>query len=226
MDITEIVDQPLTTLVSDHLVCDFCRVVDRDRERCTTGYACPSCGMESQGGMMYFSINTHVLVDLIQEAYHAPPNELLGRGYDGMDSHSISVVIYFCTLREVLMDNLVSELLVAKEVPEGIRDRLLSDNKLYLKKQNSLFPSLVGEKWKDAVGDLGSGAQIDYVEVDGFVEDAVKARNNFLHEGSRWSINRDLSTGCLRSLWGLISLYVGLHNRYVHPVYKSRLEGV
>ena len=210
-------------LVSDQLICQNCHVVDRDRERSRVGYPCPTCGKESESGRLYFSINIHIIIDLIQESYHAEPSNANGRLYEGVGSHDISVVIYFCTLRETLLDKLITELLIAKEIPEGVCERLLSDNKLHIQKQHKLFCSLTNEKWKDAVAQISQGVQLDYIKIDEFVVEAVKARNNFIHEGSKWSIDRVLSTDCLKNIYGLINLYVGLHNKYVHPIYKNRL---
>ena len=68
---------------------------------------------------------------------------------------------------------------------------------------------------------LNGGAKLDYKQVDDFVLKVVKARNNFIHEGSKWSIDRKLSTNCLKNIWGLINLYVELHNHYVHPYFKE-----
>jgi hypothetical protein len=223
LDITEVIGQPLSTLVSDQLICKYCHIVDRDHERSRVGHACPTCGIEGEGGRLYFSINIHILVDLIQESYHAPPNNSSGRLYEGVGSHDISVVIYFCTLRETLLDKLITELLIAKEIPEGVCNRLLADNKFHIQKQDKLFSSLTDEKWSGAVDKLSAGVELDYVGIDEFVVKAVRARNNFIHEGSKWAIDRELSTECLKNIWGLVNLYVGLHNRYVHPVYKNRL---
>ena len=81
MDTTEVIGQPLSTLISDQLVCQFCHVVDRDHERSRVGYVCPTCGKESEGGRLYFSINIDILVDLMQESYHTQPSNATGALY-------------------------------------------------------------------------------------------------------------------------------------------------
>ena len=76
---------------------------------------------------------------------------------------------------------------------------------------------------KSAISKLNEGSDLDYSEIDDFVSKVVKARNNFIHEGSKWAIDRDLSNSCVKNIWGLINLYVGLHNKYVHPHYRKSL---
>jgi len=224
LDITEIIDRPLSLLVSNHLICQGCHIVDRDHERMRVGYACPTCGKPCDGGELYFSINIHILVDLIQEAYHSTSTKnKSGRLYEGVGSHDISVIIYFCTLRETLLDKFITELLRVQNIPEGICERLLSDNKFHIQKQDKLFKSLTEVKWKDAVSKLNENSKLNYCETDDFVLNAVRARNNFIHEGSKWSIDRELATSCMKNIWSLINLYVGLHNTYVHPLYKKHL---
>jgi hypothetical protein len=223
LDVTEVIGQPLSTLLSDHLICKYCHIVDRDHERSRVGYSCPTCGREGEGGRLYFSLNTHVLIDLMQESYHAQVNSATGRLYEGVGPHDISVVIYFCTLRETLLDKLVTELLIANKIPNGVCQRLLSDNKFHMQKQNKLFRSLTDHKWQDALKELNEGSNLDCLGIDEFVSGTVKARNSFIHEGSKWSIDRELSTSCMKNIWGLISLYVGLHNKHVHPIYQDRL---
>jgi len=120
MDITEVTGQPLSSLVSDQLICKDCHIVDRDHERSRVGYACPTCGKASEGGRLYFSINIHILVDLIQESYHSSATSTSGRLYEGVGSHDISVIIYFCTLRETLLDKFITELLLAQYSRRGL----------------------------------------------------------------------------------------------------------
>jgi hypothetical protein len=42
---------------------------------------------KSEGGRLYFSINIHVLVDLIQREFNSQPNNKNGRLYEGVGSH-------------------------------------------------------------------------------------------------------------------------------------------
>lgn len=224
MDASEITRDPLGLLLSGHIICQGCHIVDTDPMRGRVGYPCPICGRESEGGWLYFSINIPILIDLMQESYHTKTNGTIVRLYEGAGPHDISVVIYFCALREILLDKLIMEILIAKQITEGVRQRLLSDNKFHIQKQDKLFYALTGKKWKNAVKTLNEEANIDFVEIDKFISKAVDSRNDFIHEGSKWSIDRELSTSCMNNIKGLINLYVGLHNNYVHPIYKDRIQ--
>ena len=223
MDITKI-RQSLSTLIANYLECQECRIIDRNAERMRSGYICPVCDYVSEGGRLYFHINIHILIDLIQESYHSVNSEqVTEKLYEGEGPHDISVIIFFCTLREALLDNLISRLMTAQNLSDGVSERLLSDNKFHVQKQDKLFKSLTGVKWNDAIDMLNKNSNLDYKEIDDFVVSVVRARNNFIHEGCKWSIDRELSTNCMNNLFGLIKIYVELHNSYVHPHYKKSL---
>jgi hypothetical protein len=216
-DITEIVSQPLSSLTCDFLICLNCRIVDRDQGRIRVGHRCPECGHPGEGGRLYFSINVRILIDLIQEAFHGNAHRLNKQ----LNANNISVVIFFCVLREALLENLIMELFVIHQIPQGVRERLLADNRLHSQKQNKLFKSLTGVTWKEAISAVDEHAQLDYSQLDEFVKQAVDHRNRFIHRGSQWSIDRSLSQSCLENAWGLVNLYVSLHNTYVHPHYSK-----
>ena len=220
-DVIDIKTQSLSSLLSDHQVCEFCRVVDRDKERCRTGYRCPICSSESKGGVLYFEFTVGATIDLMQEAFHSElkqdPNE--GKWDAGKDAHNISVVIFFCTLRELLLNNLIRELCGAQKIPKLIYERLISDNKFHIMKQNNLLPSLIDSKWLDAISVINTMHEMDYIELNQFIEKAVKARNKFMHEGNKFSIPLDMGEECMHHIWPLINLFIGLHNHYVHPYF-------
>ena len=222
MDITEIKKQPLSTLISNYFECQKCKIVHRNLEVLRVGFKCPSCNYISNGGRLYFHINIHILIDLIQEAYHSVNSESkVTRFYEGEGAHDISVIIFFCTLRESLLENLINRLMQAQNLSKGVSDRLLADNKFHIQKQDKLFRALTNIKWNESMLKRNDESELDYKKIDEFISSVVIARNNFIHEGSKWSIDRELSTGCIKNLWGLINLYVGLHNTYVQPYYKN-----
>lgn len=222
-DSIQITKQSLSSLICDHQICEHCHIVDRDKGRGRVGHKCPKCGIPSKGGHMYFHLNIHTLINLMQEAYHSEPNKNFVDEYSGgKDSHNISIVLFFCTLRESLLDNFIYKLCTAKCLPGGVIDRLLTDNRFHIQKQNNLFPSLTGEKWEEAVDSLNEQHNIDYKSIDKFVKETVKARNKFVHRGSSYGITQELTKDCLDNIWPIINLYVGFHNKYIHPLYMSK----
>ena len=70
MDILEIRNQKLSTLLSFFMICTSCKVVDSDINRIEVGYKCPRCGIAGGGGRNYFPMSVHSLIDLMQEFYH------------------------------------------------------------------------------------------------------------------------------------------------------------
>jgi len=223
MDITNI-RSSLSTVIANYLECQQCRILDRNTERMRNGYICPICGYISEGGRLYFHVNIHILIDLIQESFHsANLGNVTERLYEGDGPQNISVIIFFCTLREALLDNLINHLMKAHKLSADISERLLSDNKFHIQKQDKLFKSLSGIKWKDAIKLLNEESKLNYKKIDDFVVSVVKIRNDFIHDGVKWSINKELSTKCMNNISGLIKLYTELHNSYVHPHYNKNL---
>lgn len=226
MDVTEVKSQKLSLLLADFQLCRHCQIVDRDLNRLRVGYECPVCSTPSPGGMMYFGLSIHTLINLMQEAFHAASqiHDELTEITIETDAHNISVVLFFCTLREILLNHLIGELCQAHKIPESIHKRLIADNRLHTQKQERLLPSLVGKKWKELIQEQNQQAQIDYEALNDFLQKAVKARNKFTHEGSKWGIDRQLAVGCIRQISPLLNFYVGVHNSYVHPYFrKSKL---
>lgn len=216
---------PLSLAYGGYLECQGCSIVEINNDRIKDGFKCSTCDYLGEGGvLLYFHVNILILLDLIQESFHATKSENFGeRFYEGEGPNDISVVIFYCTLREALLDNLIVRLLRAHNLSDGVKERLLEDNRYHIQKQNRLFKSLANIKWNDAISKLNEESNTDYKKVDDFTMEVVKARNNFIHEGSKWAIDRKLSTNCINNVPRLISLYVKLHNSYVHPFYLKIL---
>jgi hypothetical protein len=221
MDVLDIKTQKLSLLLANFQVCHHCRVVDIAQDR--VGHKCSVCGKSGEGGTMYFELSVHILINLIQETFHASNKQ-----YDEeteitieTDAHNISVVLFFCTLREVLLNHLITELCRAQKIPKLVSERLLADNIMYTQRQEKLLPSLVGKKWKKLINEETNKAELDYVKLNAFLEKAVGARNEFMHQGRKWNINREIAEDCLRHISPLLNFYVGLHNHYVHPYFYA-----
>ena len=219
MDVKKIKDQKLGLLLADFQMCRNCRVVDRDQGRIRYGHNCGTCGAPGEGGLMYFEVSVLFLIDLIQEAFQSPAVDRTDRNGSIREAHNVSVVLFFCTLREIVLNWLIGHLCWAQKIPKPVYERLLADSNTYALRQNSLLPSLTGKKWKSLVAQESRSSQLDYVELDEFLRKAVEARNKFMHEGKQWGIDRKLAESCIDHIWPLLNLYVALHNRYVHPLH-------
>jgi hypothetical protein len=217
MDIKDITEQNLSSLLADFLICPHCQVIDRDHERARSGYQCPTCGVSGQGAGQYFEISVLVLIDLIQEAFHSQPKRSKA-DEEAAYAHNVSVVLFFCTLREVLLNWLIEHWFWAQKIPEKVQERLLADSNIYRKRQDNLLPSLIGQKWRATIEEASKGSALNYVELDDFMQKAVTARNKFMHEGRQWVIDRQMAEGCVEHIWPLLNLYVALHNKHVHPL--------
>ena len=217
--------EELDYLVGKWCICQSCKIVDDDRGRSAVGSKCPTCGAISEGSQMYFFMSVHTLIDLMKEAFTTEPiisNEGTDFQYQ-INTHYISVLIFFCTLREILIYQLIRELCIAQNISKNVYERLNSDNKLYIQKQNKLFPSLAGIKWVDALRELSEETENDYISLNDKIIELVEYRNKFIHHPlSRhilfkiFDINKDVAEDCIKHIHILVQLFVDLHNKYVH----------
>lgn len=216
MDILEIRSQRLSTLLADFIICESCGIVDRDQERSRVGYECSSCGIPSHGATYYFPISVSSLIDLMQEFYHSKKQEATplseAPAKQKESNHQLAVVIFFCTLGEVLLQHFLEQCMCKMGLPHEIQDRLLNDNLFVKQRVEKLFPTLTGVKWNETVAMLSERGELDYVETTEFYQRTSRARNEFLHRGNKWAIPQGMPEQCIRHIWPLVCLFVELHN--------------
>lgn len=213
----------LARLVAQYQICADCRIIDRDHHRRQYGYLCPVCGKPGQGGHSYFEISVHVLTSLVEESADARRPRSNSTRFVSVNVPHIAAVLFFCTLRELLLNWLIEYLCGAQKIPKPIYERLLADNNGHARRQNAVLPSLTGRKWKALVAHETKASGVDYGALNDFLERAVAARNKFMHEGKHWGIDRALARDCASSVPALLEFYVALHNRYVHPVHLKAI---
>lgn len=206
--------QRLSIIVDDFLMCDSCKTVDRDQERSRVGYKCPHCGTPSKGGHGYFLLNADILIDLMQEFYYPRQTESKATKRQ-IRLNQAAIVIFFCSLGEVLLNQFLGELMLKAELSREIQDRLFKDNSSIKQRLGKLFPALTGVKWIKAVRMLNERVDRHYVETHKFYERMSKVRNAFLHKGAIWSIHEGMPEQCIRHIWRLLHLFVDLHNEYL-----------
>lgn len=167
---------------------------------------------------MYFDTSVYIIVDLIKEAItseHNVENPGTFLEYE-LNTHYISVLLFFCTLRELLLNSLITDLCTQQNIPENIYNRLISDNKLHVQKQDKLFKSLTGSKWVAALSELDKDKNNKYVALNEKIKTLVELRNSFAHKGDTWDINKEVGIKCVTYIPQIINMYVDLNNKYVH----------
>ena len=208
--------QRLTIHLANFIICDSCKIVDRDRNRLKEGYKCPNCG---KGGTatLYFNISVLSLIDLMQEFYSTDvifKEEAFNIGQREINIR-LAVVIFFCSLTEVLLRHFLEQLMVKMGKSEKDRGRLLNDNLNMQQRVDKLFPTLTGDKWKKAIDEINKNVELDYAETSNFCVKAKDARNEFLHKGNKRAIPKNMPEECITQIWPLLSLFVSLHNKYI-----------
>lgn len=148
MRLSQIDSQPLSDFACVYFLCKACGIIDQDWNRTRKGNHCLQCNAESDSASLVFPISIHILVDLIQQSYHSqsPTNPL-----NSPQGSDVGPVLYFCTLREALLNNFLVNHLRAQKIPQHLVEKLLDDNKLAGQKFGGLFTSVVGVKWSEAV---------------------------------------------------------------------------
>lgn len=211
MEITDIKDQPLSTILLDFYICPSCKVVDRNHDRALKGHACSACTTISNGARSYFSLSVIALVDLIQDYYQLSRNSQ----FASQEKHRLATVIFFCTFGEVLLENFLVECMSKQGISSEVQQRLLDDSQFAKQRIDKLFPLFTGISWSNAIKILDTQSELHYSKTIAFYLDATKKRNKILHKGSVWSISSEMSEECVKNVWVLISLFVALHNEYV-----------
>ena len=166
----------------------------------------------------------HVLTSLIEESANARRRRSSSTRFVSVNVPHIAAVLFFCTLRELLLNWLIEHICWAQKVPIPIRERLLADNNSHTRRQNAVLPSLTGKKWKVLIAQETKASGVDYGALNNILEQAITARNKFMHEGKHWGIDRALAQACADAIPTLLEFYVALHNRYVHPLHLKALS--
>ena len=123
--------------------------------------------------------------------------------------------MYFSTLEEVLLKNLLAEAMTKRGLGVSQQDRELEDIWSFRRRKDKLFPKYIGSDWSTALGQLSS-MDADWANsLDAFCADVRETRDDFLHRGLTWVIPPDMPRDCLRNSVRLLQLYVELHNRYM-----------
>jgi len=213
--------------IKNLVTCQFCHILDYNLERSRVGYECPVCNTPSEGSTTYNPVSTYTLIKLMEEAFsstvpYSDDEDTNKPNSTKTNMHNISIVLFFCTLRELLLNNLIDNLLRAQKIQQNIRKYLLPDNISHRQKQEKLLPSLVGKKWKILVEEESKKSTLDYTKLNKFIEGVVSARNAFMHKGQKYDIDHAMAENCIKYTEILINLFVDLHNSYVHPYYYTK----
>jgi hypothetical protein len=147
----------------------------------------------------------------------------MGETRNGMQSDDpgpgIAVVLFYCTLVEVLMDRLLTQIMRSQNLPQGVQKRMLDDHPFVSKRADKLFPSLTGDKWNEVISKISDENTSAYRDVNDLYLQANKARNNFLHEGQVWPMPSELPQDCLRYVIPTLDMFATIHNECVAPAY-------
>ncbi len=210
MKLKEIRTQSWGLALTNFYQCEKCLVVDSDGARMQVGYKCPICGYPTPeiGADTYFHVGISTIINTIQDIYFMENTK--------ENNHKTMVALLFCTLNEVLLDNFLIEKMNSIKIPKNVQDRLLEDNLFISQRLNKVFPSLIGIKWDVAIKKINNKKCFDYSKFCKFALDITNRRNSFLHRGNKYAFQNNIPDKCIDSLHPLISMFVKLHNQFIH----------
>lgn len=213
--ILEIKGQRLSTVICNFFRCKNCNIVDQDMERTRYDYKCPNCNKESQGAQFYFPLGIPTLIDLMQEFYHIEttdesPSNLQ---FFNKKNHQLAVVIFFCSLGELLFEHFLRNIMFNQSIPYKLQDKLLSD--VSIKKRIELYSILTNVSFEKDIKKLNYSTNLNYFDTYRFYINVREKRNQFLHSGRAWAIPKSMPKNCLLKTYSLVHLFVDLHNKYL-----------
>jgi hypothetical protein len=171
--------------------------------------------------LLAYPIHIHALVDLVQQAFHADSPT---RPVAGPSSADVGTVLMFCSLRESLLTNFLVKNLQTREVDTPLIDKLIDDNKLAHQKFGDLFTSVIGQKWSDAVKAVGDKHLTDFSAVSDLMKEAAVKRNEFLHQGRAWGLEREFAADCVNATGEMTSLFAAMHNEFTVPRFRRKVH--
>jgi hypothetical protein len=210
--------QKFSDFIQGFYLCESCGIVDRDDDRINIGHKCSRCGVPGKRALQYFMLTVDTTADLIGELHPLPdpfsiePEEQLNTT---KESHDLALLVFFCTLGEILLQHFLQRCMSAQSIPAKVQNRLLDDNRFAKQRIDKLFPMLTGDKWKKAIKKVTERSQEDYGKTLEFYVEATKKWNQLLHLGNKWVIPPDFATKCFDNTAPLVKFFVYLHNEYI-----------
>jgi hypothetical protein len=207
--------QRLSTVISSYWLCKACGFASDDMRIARVGSPCSHCGSPSHGGVLFFPMGVHVMIDLRQEFYHLHPED--SHIHDALTSnhqhHRLAIIVFYCSLGELLLEHFLSNLMEALNLPQRIQDRLLTD--VSIEKRLALFQLLTNRSFPEAVRQLDNPPLNDFHRVYLYYVEIRNKRNSFLHAGNPFAIDKSMPEQCLIDAPILITLFISLHNKFV-----------
>jgi hypothetical protein len=185
---------------------------------------CPACEFEDSTPSPFFDLSLCMMIDLMHESYRTGiklPETSPVFGVTPKQAQNASVVIFFCTIRELLLERFLSSFIRWFALPVSLIKRVESDYDTHERRLNKLFPALTGQKWIEVISSLKS-KETDFVALDLFLKRAATERNNLLHEGDHFGMDDTITKECIVNLFSLVDLFVALNNLYIHQM-RNRL---
>jgi hypothetical protein len=210
--------QKFSDFIGEYYLCRSCGIVDTDHERIRKGHECSRCGVPGDGALGYFKFTVGTTADLIGELHPLPDLYSIEPESEvavAAESHNLALLVFFCTLGEILLQHFLQRCMSDQKIPIKVQDRLLGDNLFVKQRIDKLFPMLIGEKWTKAIKNITEKSREDFVKVVEFYVDANEKRNQLLHLGNKWAVSAEFDTQCFDNTAPLVKLFVALHNEYL-----------
>ncbi|MDD8018448.1 MAG: hypothetical protein PHP42_08745 [Bacteroidota bacterium] len=161
----------------DYNKCGNCSFVNCEENETVDGHPCIKCKEPSEGSCSFFGANALSMIELIQESYQKLMNiETDKTNYPSGNerTQSASVVLFFCTVKEILLEGFISDRMHYLKLPNSIQRRLGIDYNTHNDRLKKLFPALVGLKWDDALKELTQQQKNNYFGTSNFLKEITR----------------------------------------------------
>jgi len=214
----------LVNLAMHYKICRKCSRI-RNLEPYSSSYQCDTCGSNEQYPNSFFDLNLLLMIDLMQDSY-ITATSLVPASKDepipAEQARLASVVVYFCTVKELMLHRFLSHLLDQFPLPVSFLEHWDKHYFTYSQRREKLLPALLGVNWEKLLTTL-TAPNHDFPAMSAFLKKATDARDNLLHEGDHFDIDPNHARGCLENLFPLMEFYALLHNKYVH---ERRMDAI
>ena len=194
--------------------CPVCSYAQR-LNHVSDGHLCLNCDEISDSNSLHFDLRVPMFIDHIVEAYNSIDPERESQENVIPPYAFASVVLSYCTLREVLISPFVNRLASKDKIPSLVLTKLLNSYSSQRQKTEQLIPSFTKVKWAKMIGDIAKTDGVDYSRHERISVELVRKRNVFIHEGAIFELDRESTDQAISEIRNLVKMFVCFNNAYI-----------
>ena len=211
----------LAIIATAFIECPVCLYAQRLNQS-PGGHLCSNCKEISSSNKLYFDLRVPMFIDHVVEAYNSIDPERESQE-NVIPPHSFaSVVLFYCTLREVLISHLVNRLAAKDKIPNLVLAKLLKSYSSQRQKTEQLIPSFTKVKWAKMIEGATKADGLEYAKHERISVELIRKRNAFIHDGALFEMDRESTDQAISEIKNLVRIFVCFNNAYVSDMKKEK----